>query len=70
MRKLSHRSLSVYQRSVGFVALPSDLCRSKREIAGEIQNQYKRAFISVMLTSLAKSVAGDRVNEETASYST
>jgi four helix bundle protein len=70
----------------------TDLCLSKREIVGEIQNQYKRAFISIplniaegtgkqsgeqqiaeivaMLTSLAKSVAGDRVNEETVSYFT
>jgi four helix bundle protein len=130
MRKLSHESLIVYQRSVDFVAWSSKLCRSKREIVGEIQNQYKRAFISIplniaegsgkqsgkdqarfyenargsalecaacldilvamqlvlpqeieagkeqvaeivaMLTSLAKSVAGDRVNEDTASYST
>jgi four helix bundle protein len=130
MRKLGHESLTVYQRSVGFVAWSSALCRSKREIVGEIQNQYKRAFISIplniaegagkhsgndqarfydnargsalecaacldvlvamqlvlpqeiesgkeqvaeivaMLTSLAKSVAGDRVNEETVSYST
>ena len=41
MRKLSHESLTVYQRSVSFVAWSSDLCRSKREIVGEIQNQYK-----------------------------
>ncbi len=49
MRKLSHESLTVYQRSVGFVAWSSDLCRSKREIVGEIQNQFKRAFISIPL---------------------
>ena len=130
MRKLSHESLTVYQRSVSFVAWSSDLCLSKREIVGEIQNQYKRAFISIplniaegagkqsgkdqarfydnargsalecaacldvlvamqlvlpqeiasgkeqigeivsMLTSLARSVAGDRINEEPVSYST
>jgi four helix bundle protein len=49
MKKLSHESLSVYQRSVGFVAWSSDLCRSKCEIVGEIQNQFKRAFISIPL---------------------
>jgi four helix bundle protein len=130
MRKLSHESLTVYQRSVSFVAWSSDLCRSKRDIVGETQNQYKRAFISIplniaegagkqsgkdqarfydnargsalecaacldvlvamqlvlpqeivsgkeqvaeivaMLTSLAKRVAGDRINEESVSYST
>ena len=130
MRKLSHESLAVYQRAVGFVAWSSDLCRSKREIVGEIQNQFKRAFISIplniaegagkqsgkdqarfydnargsalecaacldvlvamqlllpqeiesgieqiveivsMLTSLAKSVAGDRVKEDPVSYQT
>jgi four helix bundle protein len=130
MSKLSHESLTVYPRSVGFVAWSCYLCRSKSEIAGEIQNQYKHAFISIplniaewagkqsgkdqarlydnargsalecaacldvlvamqlvlpqeiesgieqvaeivaMLTSLAKSVAGGRVNEDTVSYST
>lgn len=129
MRKLSHESLTVYQKSIGFVAWSADLCRSKRKIVGEIHNQYKRAFISIplniaegagkqtgkdqarfydnsrgsalecaacldvlvamqivqpteietgkeqvaeivaMLTSLAKSVAGDRVNEENTPYS-
>ncbi len=130
MRKLSHESLTVYPRSIGFVAWSSNLCRSKRDIVGEIQNQYKRAFISIplniaegagkqsgkdqarfydhargsalecaacldvlvamqlvlpqeiesgkelvaeivaMLTSLARSVAGDRINEDSVSYST
>ena len=60
MRKLSHESLTVYQRSVSFVAWSSDLCRSKREIVGEIQNQYKRAFISIPL-NIAEGVESSRV---------
>lgn len=128
MKRLTHESLNVYQRSIEFVAWASDLCRSNEEIVGEIQSQFKRAFISIplniaegsgkqsgkdqarfydnargsslecaacldvmvamkiidpnqtakgksllieivsMLTGLAKSVAGNRLKEESASY--
>ena len=130
MKRLSHENLTVYQRSISFVSWSSELCRSKDAIAGEINSQYKRAFISIplniaegagkqsgkdqaryydnargsalecaacldvlvamkivfpneiesgktaiaeivsMLTGLAKSVAGERVNQEPVSYST
>ena len=130
MKQLTHESLTVYQRSIEFVVWSAALCESNDRIVGEIQNQFKRAFISIplniaegsgkltgndqgrfydiargsalecgacldvmvamnllsseetqpgksflieivaMLTSLAKSVAGQRVRDEPADYKT
>jgi four helix bundle protein len=49
MKSLTHESLTVYQRAIEFVAWSSELCSSNREITGEIQSQFKRAFISIPL---------------------
>ncbi|TWT86049.1 four helix bundle protein [Neorhodopirellula pilleata] len=49
MRTLSHESLTVYQRSIEFVAWASGLCEANQRITGEIQGQFKRAFISIPL---------------------
>ena len=48
MRYLSHESLTVYQRSIEFVAGATQLIAEK-EITGPILNQFRRAFISVPL---------------------
>jgi four helix bundle protein len=48
MRKLTHESLTVYQRSIEFVAWASDLCRTK-SLTGVVLDQFKRAFISIPL---------------------
>jgi four helix bundle protein len=48
-RKLSHESLTVYHRSIEFVAWSSQLCQRNGGITGEIQNQFKRSFISIPL---------------------
>lgn len=66
MKKLSHESLTVYQRSVSFVAWAYELCQSKREIVGEIQNQFKRAFISIPL-NIAEG-AGKQTGKDQARY--
>ncbi len=49
MRALTHESLSVYQRAIEFVAWTSELCQSNCRVTGEIQSQFKRAFISIPL---------------------
>ena len=49
MKQLTHESLTVYQRAIEFTAWSSQLCHSKVEVTGEIQNQFKPAFISVPL---------------------
>jgi len=49
MRSLTHESLTVYQRSIEFVAWSSQLCQSNARVKGEIQSQFKRAFISIPL---------------------
>ncbi|KAA1260535.1 hypothetical protein LF1_30750 [Rubripirellula obstinata] len=49
MKKLTHESLTVYQRSIEFVAWSAALCESNDRIVGEIQSQFKRAFISIPL---------------------
>jgi len=49
MKSLTHESLTVYQRTIEFVAWASHLCHSNLGIAGEIQSQFKRAFISIPL---------------------
>lgn len=49
MKSLSHESLTVYQRSIESVAWASQLCEMDQQITGEIQSQFKRAFISIPL---------------------
>ena len=49
MKKLTHESLTVYQRAIEFVAWASNLCKSHDALVGEIQSQLKRAFISIAL---------------------
>ncbi len=49
MRALSHESLKVYQRTIEFVAWSAQLCQSNVGVTGEIQSQFKRAFISIPL---------------------
>ena len=48
MQSLTHESLTVYQRTIEFVAWSSQLCRANG-LTGEIQIQFKRAFISIPL---------------------
>lgn len=48
MQPLSHESLTVYQRSIRFVAWSSHLI-IERKITGALLDQMKRAFISVSL---------------------
>ena len=45
---LSHESLTVYQRTIEFVAWATQLCQAGG-VTGELQSQFKRAFISVPL---------------------
>ena len=49
MKRLTHESLVVYQRTIEFVAWSSQLCESNCRVTGEIQSQFKRAFISIPL---------------------
>jgi four helix bundle protein len=49
MRLLTHESLTVYQRSIEFVAWATEVCQSNSAVTGEIQSQFKRAFISIPL---------------------
>jgi len=49
MKSLKHESLIVYQRAIEFVAWSSLLCQSNGGVTGEIQSQFKRAFISIPL---------------------
>ena len=48
MNQLSHESLTVYQRSIEFVAWATKLTNNN-EIKGVILDQFKRAFISIPL---------------------
>jgi hypothetical protein len=68
-RKLSHESLIVYQRAIEFVAWSSQLCQCNGGITGEIQpGKALLVEIVAMLTTLAKSVAGERVREPESIY--
>ncbi len=49
MKSLTHESLTVYQRAIEFVAWSSQLCQCNGGVTGEIQSQFKRAFISIPL---------------------
>ena len=49
MKALTHESLTVYRRAIEFVAWSSQLCQSNSGVSGEIQSQFKRAFISIPL---------------------
>ena len=49
MKALNHESLTVYRRTIEFVAWSSQLCQSNGGVTGEIQSQFKRAFISIPL---------------------
>ena len=49
MKSLTHESLTVYQRTIEFVAWSSELCQTNSGLVGEIQSQFKRAFISILL---------------------
>lgn len=49
MKSLTHESLTVYQRSIEFVTWSSQLCQCNGGVTGEIQSQFKRAFISIPL---------------------
>ena len=49
MKALTHESLTVYRRAIEFVAWSSQLCESNAGVSGEIQSQFKRAFISIPL---------------------
>ena len=48
MKTLTHESLTVYKRAIEFVAWSTKICQSDR-VTGEIQSQFKRAFISIPL---------------------
>lgn len=48
MSHLSHESLTVYQRSIEFVAWASNLTVNKN-VKGVVLDQFKRAFISIPL---------------------
>ena len=48
MKALTHESLTVYERAIEFVAWSAELCHTKK-VTGEIQKQFKRAFISIPL---------------------
>ena len=48
MRELTHESLTVYRRSIEFVAWSSELARSAN-LTGIILDQFKRAFVSIPL---------------------
>ena len=83
-------AISSASEAIEFVAWSSQLCQCNGGVTGEIQSQFKRAFISIplniaegsckqtgkaflveivaMLTALAKSVAGERVREQSQVY--
>ena len=48
MKELSHESLTVYQRSIEFVAWATKLI-SEKKITGVLLDQVKRGFISIPL---------------------
>ena len=48
MKKLTHESLTVYQRAIEFVAWSTQLAREKR-IKGVVLDQFKRAMVSIPL---------------------